>query len=119
MKSLDREVDSETSTVTRHAIITVKSEVQEADLHEDDLAVAGVYGVAMGEGDGEHPLEPRDPDSVDAAEGPDGILTEAAKDVFHDHVGIHVLDDFDIVVEILTEGADAPSERDGHDIHWL
>lgn len=105
--------------MTRHAIITVKAETAQDDLHEDDLNVAGVYGVSMGDGIGEYPDVPRDPERVEDDMGPNGPLVEAAKDVFHDHVGIHVLDDFDIVVDVLPDGAEAPSERDGDDIHWL
>lgn len=93
----------------RTAIITATANTP--DLHEDDEHVAGVYGVVMGDEPGTYPMEPRDD-----VENGDDPLQEAAKDVFHDHVGIRVLDDFDIGIEILPEDADA-SARD--EVHWL
>lgn len=78
------------------------------DLHEDDTDVAGMYGVRMGDGPGQYSAQPRDADS-------DGDpIEEAALDVFHDHIGIRVLDDFEIGTAILAEGEDVP---DG--VQWL
>lgn len=105
--------------MTRYAIIKVVAETGEDDLDPEDVGVPGTYGVAMGDGVAEYPSEPRDADRVEPEQGPDGPLIEAAKDVFHDHVGIEVLDDFDITVEILPEGAERPSGWEGSDIDWL
>jgi hypothetical protein len=95
--------------MTITAIITVTTEVGPDDLHEDDGEIVGVYGVRMGDGPGEYPATPRN-----AVEEGDSTLREAALDVFHDHVGIHVLDDFDIAVAVPVAEADAPDE-----VYWL
>ena len=105
--------------MTRYAIIKAVATTGEDDLDPQDVGVAGTYGVAMGDGIAEYPSEPRDADRVEPEQGPDGPLIEAAKDIFHDHVGIEVLDDFDITVEILPEGAERPSGWEGSDIDWL
>lgn len=105
--------------MTRYAIIGVEANCHHDELAPDDENVAGVYGVIMGDGIGECPSEPRDADRVEPEDRPNGVLIEAAKDVFHDHVGISVLDDFEITVEILPEGTDVPVEWKGVDIDWL
>ncbi len=101
--------------MTRIAIFDVTTDVAQDDLHEHDRDIVGVYGVMMGEGVAEHPTEPRQLD-LDPEDDP---LQEAAKDVFHDHVGIHVLDDFSIPCEILPEGSPAPADWRGSPIQWL
>lgn len=95
----------------RIAIIDVKAISGQADLHEDDLNIAGVYGVVIPEASNEESVDPW----VNAADDGDPMV-EAAKDVFHDKIGIHVLDDFEIEVRILPEGEDAPEDQE---IHWL
>ena len=107
------------TTMTRIAIIKVVAADGSGACAADDEGVEGTYGVSMGRAIGEHPTIPRDADRVDAEDGADGPLIEAAKDVFHDHVGISVLDDFEISLEILPQGAETPSEWQGEAIHWL
>ena len=101
--------------MTRVAIFDVTTDVRTRDLHAYDRDIVGVYGVIMGDGIAEHPMEPRDlrPDPEDDP------LEEAAKDVFHDHVGIKRLDDFSIPCEILPEGAPVPEDWKGRHIQWL
>lgn len=95
--------------MTTIAIITVTTTRQAEALHGDDRAITGVYGVAMGNGRGEYPDVPRNAPE----EGADSLV-EAALDVFHDHVGIKVLDDFDIGVRMLD-----PDETEPEGVHWL
>lgn len=91
------------------AIVTVATDADPEDLHEDDGSVAGVYGVVMGTGVGEYPLKPR----MDPAPGEDS-LHEAALDAFHDHVAISDLEPFDISVGLIASPDDAPE-----DVRWL
>lgn len=103
----------------RYSIITVTAAVASEDLHADDASVAGTYGVAMGTDVGLHSPEPRAPLGDDEIESADDQLAEAAKDVFHDKIGIHDLDDFDIDVRVLPDGSGQPDEDDGRTIDWL
>lgn len=95
--------------MTDIAIITVTTSTAPEDLHADDGAITGIYGVAMGDGPGQYPSVPRN-----AVEEGDDPLREAALDVFHDHIGIHVLDDFDITVEAPVAPDSVPDR-----VHWL
>lgn len=99
----------------RHAIFVVKALVPESELDEDDGFVEGVYGVSMGDEPGCHPMVPRnlEPDPEDVP------LEEAAKDVFHDKIGIAVLDDFSIDLVVLDEGSPMPEEWGGEQIGWI
>lgn len=101
--------------MTRIAIFDVTTDVPTRELHAYDRDIVGVYGVVMGDGHGHHPTEPRMFD-LDPEDDP---LQEAAKDVFHDHVGIKRLDDFSIPCEILAEGSPMPDDWKGRDIQWL
>lgn len=116
---VSHEVSRGKGNLPRFAIITVTPQVEQTNLDEDDQGIEGVYGVAMGDEIGEHPTEPRDLDSADEKDGAEGLLIEAAKDVFHDTIAIRFLDDFDIDVEILPEGAGAPGDWNGEHIDWL
>ncbi len=95
--------------MSKTVIITVTTDTPVNRLHPDDVEVAGVYGVILGDGPGEYPSEPRN-----TPQGDENPLEEAALDVFHDHIGIEVLDDFEVDVTILPDGDDGPN-----DVHWL
>ena len=92
----------------RIAIVTVVA-AHGVPLGDDDAAVPGRYAVAMG--DGAHPPVPRA-----KPEAGDDPLVEAAKDVFHDRVGIDDLEAFEIGFKILPEGSGDPADED---LHWL
>jgi len=95
--------------MTKIAIITVAATDDAARLHPDDAEVAGNYAVALGDGPGEYPTEPRNP----PAPG-DDPLAEAALDAFHDRIAISVLDQFEVEVAILGDDEEGPE-----DAHWL
>ena len=95
--------------MSKTVIITVTTETPENRLHPDDVEVAGVYGVVLGDGPGEYPSEPRN-----APRDDQDPLEEAALDVFHDRICISVLDDFEVDVTIMPEGSELPDE-----VHWL
>lgn len=99
----------------RRAIFVVKALVPESELDEDDGFIEGVYGVRMGDEIGCRPMVPRNlqPDAKDVP------LEEAAKDVFHDKIGIAVLDDFSIDIVVLDEGSPMPEEWAGEQIAWI
>jgi hypothetical protein len=58
-------------------LVTVTARIDHEDLDNDDKAIEGVYLIS-------------DRDAEDY---------ESALDYFHDHIGIHVLDDFEILCE--------------------
>jgi hypothetical protein len=65
----------------------------------------------LDDGPNGHPTTPRAP----TEEGDDATI-EAAKDVFHDHVGIRVLDDFTITFQIQADDVDLSTRED---VTWL
>jgi hypothetical protein len=108
-----REVIAENDEKDAKTMIRVLATVVpiEGALHEDDENVPGVYGILLDDGPNGHPMTPRAP----TEEGDDATI-EAAKDVFHDHVGIHVLDDFTITFEVQGDDVDLSTRED---VTWL
>lgn len=83
-------------------LITVTTSLLAEELHAYDQGIAGTYLVHVND------VAPEKPDQDD------NPVIEAALDVFHDKIGIKVLDDFQIIPAVMAP--DAPLPDDVHEL---
>lgn len=95
-------------TAVAHVVINVKALVPAEDLDSDDTAVAGVYSFSFLESEVSPLTEEQKSDGLDPIE-------EHALDLFHDKIGISVLDDFEIVAARVQSEDDIPEDTDHED----